>query len=235
LVLAKDENFAGGLGLDVQIRTKLVRYWSYIKSTAIRIDDDILEVEGSGDPVLTDSDNLYWVNFELQGELKTIGGFPVTYKKKDNFKRHFEIDLSSKYPHQKIEISTWREFVRVDFVKGEQDAFGNTVGMLGDYKTGKTLARDGVTVMDDFNTYGNEWQVLPVEDMLFHAVEEPQFPQGCILPENPRGERRRRLGEITVTEEQAEAACAFIVDPLDRKDCIYDILATQDLDMVGTY
>jgi hypothetical protein len=237
LVLAKDENFAGGLGLDVQIRTKLVRFWSYIKSTAIRIGDDILEIEGSADPVLTEANNHYWINFEYQGELTTLGGFPVKYHLKDmhQSKRWFEIDLSSKYPGQKIVISTWREFVRVDFLKGGQDAFGNTVGMLGDYKTGKTLARDGVTVMDDFNTYGNEWQVLPVDDMLFHAIEQPQFPQGCILPENPRGERRRRLGEITVTEEQAEAACAFIVDPLDRKDCIYDILATQDLDMVGVY
>jgi hypothetical protein len=48
-VLAKDQEFANGLGLEVQIRTKLVRYWSFIESTAIRIGDDILEIRGSGD------------------------------------------------------------------------------------------------------------------------------------------------------------------------------------------
>merc|ERR1719245_62556 len=37
LVLAQDASFANGLGLDVQIRTKLVRYWSYIHRVAIRI------------------------------------------------------------------------------------------------------------------------------------------------------------------------------------------------------
>ena len=50
LVLVKDPDFADGLGLDIQIRTKLIRFWSYIKQAAIRIGDDILEIEGSADP-----------------------------------------------------------------------------------------------------------------------------------------------------------------------------------------
>eukprot|EP00980_Cylindrotheca_fusiformis_P023719 scaffold10864_cov205-Cylindrotheca_fusiformis.AAC.1 len=45
--------------------------------------------------------------------------------------------------------------------------------------------------------------------------------------------RRRRLGESSITNEQAEAACAPIEDALDRKDCVYDVLVTQDLTMVG--
>ena len=39
----------------------------------------------------------------------------------------------------------------------------------------------------------------------------------------------------TIKEEEAEAACAQLKDPADRKDCVYDILATQDVDMVGAY
>jgi hypothetical protein len=35
------------------------------------------------------------------------------------------------------------------------------------------------------------------------------------------------VGESSITEAQAEAACASIEDPSDRKDCVYDILATQ--------
>ena len=49
LVLAKDPEFADGLGLEIHIRTKLVRFWSYIKTVAIKIGNDILEVEGSVD------------------------------------------------------------------------------------------------------------------------------------------------------------------------------------------
>jgi hypothetical protein len=39
------------------------------------------------------------------------------------------------------------------------------------------------------------------------------------------------VGESLMTEAQAEAACASIEDPLDRKECVYDILATQDIDI----
>lgn len=237
MVLAKDDNFADGLGLEFQIRTKLVRYWSYIKSAAIRIGDDILEIEGSEDAVLTDANNRYWINFQYQGELKTLGGFPIRYHLKAMYenKRWFEIDLSSKYPGQKIVISSFKEFVSVEIQNPSTESFGNSGGMLGDFSTGKTLARDSVTELDDFVMLGNEWQVLPGENMLFHDTSRPQFPQKCIEPENPRGQRRRRLDESSVSEKQAEAACASKKDTWDRKNCVYDVLATQDLSMAGAY
>jgi len=237
LVLTSDPNFAHGLGMDVHIRTKLVRFWSYIKNAAIRIGDDILEVQGS-----TDADDqteaIYWYNLEYQGKMSHVGGFPITVdiSNAKSHKRTFEIDLSSKYPGEKIVISTFYEFVRVDFVNASAKAFGKTIGMLGDYNTGKTLARDGETIMDDFYELGNEWQVLPAEYMLFHSVSDPQFPKRCILPEDPRGNRHRRLGEESISSEEAKAACAKrLNDPLDVKDCVYDILATQNLDMVGAF
>lgn len=52
-------------------------------------------------------------------------------------------------------------------------------------------------------------------------------------PEDPRGERRRRLTESLITGGQAEAACASLKSNIDRIDCVYDILATQDLHMAG--
>jgi len=237
MVLTKDNGFADGLGLEVQIRTKLVRFWSYIENAAIHIGDDILEVQGSTDAA-DQTEAIYWYNFEYQGEMTHFGGFPITVKVSQvkSHKRTFEIDLSTKYPGQKIVISTFHEFVRVDFVNASAQAFGNTVGMLGDFKTGNTLARDGETIINDFNHFGNEWQVLPTEHMLFHSVSDPQFPKRCILPEDPHGDRRRRLEEETVSAEEAEAACAkTLSDPLDVKDCVYDLLATQNVDMVGAF
>jgi hypothetical protein len=235
LVLTKDPEFAGGLGLEVQIRTKMVRFWSYIKSAAIRIGDDILEIEGS--PDLEDRDTHYWFNFQYQSNaITTIGGFPLSISSNGVQKRLFEIDLSSKYPGQKIRLDTFREFVRVEFEGSTEESFGNTVGMLGNFKTGQTLARDGVNEIHDYIDFGNEWQILPSDDMLFHAKEDPQFPTRCLVPEDPQGQRRRRLDESTISIEEAEAACSKVVsDSLDLKDCVYDILATQDLDMVGAF
>jgi hypothetical protein len=236
MVLTRDTNFADDNGLEVQIRTKLVRFWSYIKRAAIRIGDDILEVEGNTDS--EDRKYHYWFNFKYhqEAETKTIGGFPLTMGGNGVNKRTFEIDLSSKYPGQKIVISTFLEFIRVDFQNPTSESFGNSVGMMGDFQTGNLLARDGVREIDDFLQFGNEWQLLPADDMLFHDKSEPQFPKRCIVPEDPQGQRRRRLDESTITVEEAESACSKVAgDALDIKDCVYDILATQDLNMVGAF
>jgi hypothetical protein len=236
MVLVKDPNFADGLGLDVQIRTKLVRFWSYIQSAAIRIGNDVFEIQGSADGA-TFEDVSYWVNFQYLGPIKTLGGFPIQVQSHQKAKKQVVyIDLSSKYPGSKIEFQIWKEFVKVDFIQPTAAAFGNTVGMLGDFSTGKTLARDGASEIHNFSELGNEWQVMPADYMLFHDTAKPQFPAKCIEPEDPRGaRRRRRLDESSVSYEQAEKACGKLTDALDRKDCVYDIIATQDMTMVGAY
>ena len=235
--LAKDNDFADGLGLNIQIRTKLVRFWSYIQSVAIRIGNDVLEVQGSSD--LQNPTFEYYYNYEPQGELEGgMGGFPIklsTIGHGISMVHIYTIDLSSKYPGQVITVETLKEFIKIDFNQPSGEAFGNTVGILGDFKTGQTFARDGTTVIDDFTKLGMEWQVKPEDDRLFHDLSPPQFPEECLLPEDPRGERRRRLGDSTISVEQAEAACSKLSDPMDVKECVYDVLATQDLDMVGAF
>mmetsp|Transcript_15478 Transcript_15478/g.38152 ORF Transcript_15478/g.38152 Transcript_15478/m.38152 type:complete len:196 (+) Transcript_15478:499-1086(+) len=183
---------------------------------------------------------VYRYNFEPQGEiLLGMGGFPLNITRIGEGSRaihRYTIDLSSKYPGKVITIETLKEFVKVDFPRPSAEAFGNTVGILGNFKTGETLARDQKTVIDDFTKLGIEWQVLPDDDRLFHTFSHPQFPEPCVLPENPRGQRqRRRLGDTGISAEQAEAACSKLSDPMDVKDCVYDVLATQDLDMVGAF
>eukprot|EP00526_Cylindrotheca_closterium_P008143 CAMPEP_0113659014 /NCGR_PEP_ID=MMETSP0017_2-20120614/32092_1 /TAXON_ID=2856 /ORGANISM="Cylindrotheca closterium" /LENGTH=653 /DNA_ID=CAMNT_0000573457 /DNA_START=20 /DNA_END=1981 /DNA_ORIENTATION=+ /assembly_acc=CAM_ASM_000147 len=231
LVLAKDPDFAEGMGLDVHIRTKIVRYWSYIQSAAIRIGDDILEIQG-GTEMNTEAE--YWINFEHLGDLTTFAGFPVIQESNKIHRRSYTIDLNSKYPGKKIVIDLYREFVRVK-LGGGLDIFGNTVGLLGDPRSGDLLARDGVTSFDDYIDFGNEWQVLPSDGRLFRELAHPHFPERCLQPEDPQGDRRRRLAESSISIEQAEAACASLKDPLTIKDCVYDVLATQDLDMIGAF
>lgn len=234
MVMTKDPYFADGLGLDIQIRTKLVRFWSFIRNAAIRIGTDIIELEGSGDP--EDQSIRYWYNMEFQADdAKTLGGFPMTIRRIYSMMTKIEIDLSKVYPGVAIEMSTYKEFIKVEVKGATEEAFGTAVGLLGDFKTGKTFARDGVTELADWNEFGNEWQITPTDEMLFHSTEEPQFPERCIVPEDPRGDRRRRLSESNVTMEQAEKACSGLKDPLDQKDCIYDILATQDIRMAGAF
>jgi len=230
--LVRDPDFANGLGLDVHIRTKIVRYWSYIQSVAIRIGTNVLEIQGNSDSNL-DHPN-YWINFEHLGDLTTFAGFPVTQTTSGPHKRSYSIDLRTRIPGHSLRIDLFREFVRVK-LNGEKSAYRKTEGLLGDPITGKMLARDGVTELADYADFGNEWQVLPSEQKLFHEMDPPQFPERCLLPEDPRGERRRRLAESAISVEEARRACSALEDSLSIQDCVYDILATQDLEMVGAF
>jgi len=75
-----------------------------------------------------------------------------------------------------------------------------------------------------------------LNDGYLFDIVQPHFPELCIKPEDPRGERKRRLSESAYTFEEAEAACGKnLSDPLDIKDCVYDVLATQDMGMVGAF
>ncbi|CAJ1928745.1 unnamed protein product [Cylindrotheca closterium] len=234
IVMTKVKNFANkDIDLDIHLRTSMVRYWSYIKAASIRIGNDILEVQGSSAAKEDGEDKRHhWINFEYRGDIADLGGFPVTISPRND---KYIIDLDSAYPGQMIEIKTYKEFVGVKIIGATEESFGNAVGITGDFNTGNTYARDGNTVLNDFNELGMEWQVLPSDGKLFHEMARPQFPELCYLPEDPRGERGRRLDESNITKEEAEAACAGLDDEFDRKGCIYDILATQDLDMVGAY
>jgi hypothetical protein len=125
-------------------------------------------------------------------------------------KKWFEIDLSSKYyPSQKIVISsTSRMPLRLPLER-----------LLDCWETSRLERLLPVMVPLNSMTlpiFGNEWQVLPSDDMLFHDVSKPQFPDRCIAPEDPRSERRRRPDESSVSEEQAEAAFLALTDPAGR-------------------
>jgi len=226
--MVSNPNFANGLGIDIHIRTKIVRFWSYIQRVVIRIGNDIFEVEGT----LNITNAEYWINYEHRGELTDLSGFPLSVNGNNN---KYTIDLDSVYPGQSILIKSFKEFVGVKILGASEASFGDSTGITGDFATGNTYARDGSTVLDDFEELGQEWQVLPSDGHYFHDFSRPQFPEKCWIPEDAQGLRKRRLDELSISEEQAEAACAPLEDEFSRKGCVYDILATQNLEMVGAY
>lgn len=47
--------------------------------------------------------------------------------------------------------------------------------------------------------------------------------------------RKRRLGEAEISLEAANLACSSVTDKDDHDACIFDVLATQDVDMAGSW
>jgi hypothetical protein len=234
LELLSDPKFANGKGLDVHVRTEIIRSYSQVKSAVVRIGRDILEVEGSK----KDYEKHYWLNGEYLATLKSFGGFPIKFKLLNKKSNVFTIDLQTK-EKQEIVVRTYREMIRVDFTNANEAMYGNTIGILGDFVTGSKIARDGLTVMKSYDDYGQEWQVQSAPT-LFRKEEGPQFPEKCIMPHNAHASHstslrgHRRLNEETVSEIDAEDACVNVVAD-DRKECIYDVLVTGDIDSAGAY
>jgi len=235
LELLSDPSFADGKGIDVHARTEIIRSWSFVKKTAIRIGSDVLEVEGSKD----DYENHYWINDAYLGDLTTFGGFPISFKQLNKKAFVITIDLQNE-DDQTIIIRTYREWVRVEFMNANERMYGNTIGILGNFATGIKLARDGITGINNYNKFGQEWQVRSTSK-LFREEEGPQYPETCVMPTNAHAGhnksalRASRRLTVSVSETDAEDACAYVADGGDRKECIYDVLATEDVNVAGAY
>jgi len=228
LVLLKDPKFAHGLGLTVHIRTERKSWWSFIKAATVQIGEDTLEVMGGTDSIS------YWMNggdkMEVQTGDASLGDFPLHFRRVNGHQTISRIDLGH---GDAVAVETFKHFVRVNIMNKSNTAFVGATGLLGAFPHGAKVARDGVTVMEDSNAFGQEWQVRVAEPMLFHEVGPVQAHEECAMPDTTTS-KARRLGAGAITEEDATLACARVSEG-DRDACIFDVMATQDKDMAGSY
>lgn len=230
LVLLTNKSFLNGAGLDIHIRNERMHMWSFIKTAAIRIGEDVFEVTGGKDGKFYFNGVEGKVdNFEINKEVANISGYPVVLKSMDEKSRKFVIDLDM---NEAIVLQTWNSFVSVNVQGPKVEHFRGSLGLLGQFPTGRKVARDGKTNLNDFNNFGQEWQVMSSESQLFHTVEGPQYPSKCEIPSSE--EMRRRLEGSTVTVEEAEIVCAYVEANL-KEMCVFDVMATSDKSVAGAY
>jgi hypothetical protein len=155
LVLAHSPSFGLGLGLDAHLRTSGRYDYSYISSAAIRIGSDVLEVGSFGE---------YFFNSIGNAEMPAVMAdrYNVTYTKINEKESHFEIQVEK---DQHIRIKTFKDMVSVDFDKATPFHFADSSGLMGDFRKGSKLSRDG-SVMTDNNAFGQEWQGKTSNDRL---------------------------------------------------------------------
>jgi hypothetical protein len=226
LVLAQNKAFESGLGFDVHIRTQMRRDMAYISGAVLRIGSDVLEVESRG---------VYYLNGVENAELPSkFAGFEFLYTHPTNDQHVFEVYLGGR---ERIKIKTYKDFVSVLFEQAQREHFGDSSGLMGDFTYGVKLSRDGKSVMNVVNDFGQEWQVLDTEPTLFQEARFPQYPQKCTMPSaKATSMLRRRLSESSDDILAAEKACAHWGDE-GKDDCVFDVLTTGDLEMAsaGSY
>ena len=198
--------------VNIHIRTKIRYDYSFIETAAIQFGDDVLEVSS-------------WGRYSLNGidhaDLSQQDSLSVEHSKTNDKEDVFTIKLPK---GQNIVVKSFKDMVSVQ----PKLAIPSAQGLLGEYGTNNMLARDGKTILEDPNAFGQEWQVREDEPHLFSTMRAPQHPHAkCTMPDASAKVTRRRLGE-TVARAAAEAACEHWGE--QKELCMTDVMKTGDLD-----
>ena len=219
-MLVHAPDFAEGLGLDIHIRTTIRYDYSYIQDAAVKIGDDILEVSSWG---------VYSINGVDSAELPNfVGPFTVEHEQVNAKKHVFKLSFGGE---ENLEVSTFKDWVNIQIVSARDDEWGSSQGLMGQFRTGKMFARDGTTILSDANEFGQEWQVTPEDPKLFSIDRFPQLSEGqkCMMPSFDKA-TQRRLG-ASISQADAEEACSHHVVEKHLEMCVYDVIASGDLEM----
>ena len=233
LLLINNPSFMDGVGMTVHGRTKLHGSWSAFEAAAIKIGDDVLEVHGESPPILNGIE--YPVQEIERSEYNfpmKFGGYSLTAQYLGPHSRRHIIHFGN---GEKIFINNFKEFVDFEVESPHSSEFAGSVGLLGSYNTGTKLARDGTTVIDDADEFGQEWQVRVDDTQLFSVIDGPQYPAKCNMPTKMSAVKRHlRAMTKKVSEDQAKQACAKA--PARRmENCIADVFGSDNFDMAGIY
>ncbi|CAB9497900.1 unknown protein [Seminavis robusta] len=196
------------------------------------------KLRATSPPTDDNTSGWFWINGKRNEESLEMGqwvdhhklsGFRVRLRQTNTAKRNVNIHLGQ---GDLISIQTYHDILNVEVNHKDAAHYMGATGLMGSFPTGAHVARDGVTVIESANDFGQEWQVKEDELHLFHAVEGPQAPQQCQLPSVNKEQSlrlRRRLGEAKVSMKAAKNACKSLTNGNEYKDCVDDVLVTQDL------
>jgi hypothetical protein len=109
--------------------------------------------------------------------------------------------------------------------------FSNNDGTMGHFSKPGLLTHNGISKFPDQNEFGQQWQVLHTEPMLFKERRAPQHPAQCLLP---TVSTHRRLGEDAALHQIAQEAHAG-VEESSKEFCIFDVTETGMAEAASTY
>ena len=233
-MLLDNPNFMDDLGMTVHIRTKIETWWSYVEAAVVKIGQDTFEIQQNqfhmnGSPVdmnLVTEDPTH----------ATLGGLKLRYMRiKDNIEAHIYLGNG-----EKIVMKTFKGFIKVQMAAEGSSHYTGSHGLLGRFPDGMRVARDGETLIEDVNAFGQEWQVRADEPKLFHSYDDAWVvPAGqtCAMPDTSPAKQQLRARRLAdgLAEEAAEKACAHLAGADERKACVFDVISTQDMDMAGAW
>lgn len=207
LVYMSCPNFYSNSGLDIHIRTKIKKQYSFIQGIALNFGGTHFEMDRSD-------------TFHVSGKTykktppEEFAGYSILKVEHEDRCGDKCANLRSWLIHFDngtwVELANWGTFLHIE-LRGN---FKGCTGMMGREDEAGKFARNG-TVLEDINDFGAEWRVQPSDPALFQYPNNDQ----CILPKNTF---RRVNGAVS---QMAIAECQHLSDT-DREMCIFDVEQT---------
>ena len=235
LVMINNPTYDNGKGMYIHGRSVSHGVWASMSSVAVKIGDDVLEVHGESPLIINGVETPV---AEVAGTEvpfpKKFGGFDLTVQIFGPHSRRFIIHMGN---GEKIMVSNFKYIVNAELTDPRSSDFAGSVGIWGTYNVehGAMVGRDGKTIIEDPDAFGQEWQVQPSDPQLFSVVDGPQYPSKCAMPEKASAATRHlRAMNKKVSEDDAKKACAKA--PSDKmENCVADVFGSDDIEMAGIY
>ena len=227
--------------LDLHVRTTMGSF-SSITAMALRLGDTLIEVDPYS--VHHNGETIKWEELPLQTEAFYVTrAYHINRPKRQAgepqpIKRYMDIVLNDK---STIHVSRTMLENSLDLISitidGSATDFDGSRGLLGDYRTGDALGRDGRKMNGEWNAYGMEWQVLDTEPKLFKDKDRaPQLPDAqCKMPDFVMDSEMvlslaKKHPQLYM---KAMIACARAAESLN--DCMEDVMLAKDVKAAETY
>ncbi len=209
--------------------------YSYISSAAMQLGNGVLEVSADA-TILVDGVPATGFDDTKESSAITFAGYPLRKTVSGGGGKWTTVILNlldGKWV--RFHCNTRLGLMHVD-VEGH---FPDSRGLLGAPAgvDDRLLSRDKtVDLSEDWNAFGEEWQVKDSEPKLFvDQRRAPQHPMSCIYKQTSakQSNLRRRLSELNnqMTLETAKVACARVPQGEFNQFCIEDVMATGDVDL----
>jgi hypothetical protein len=243
----RSKSFDDGKGLSIHVRTtRMDNYrgaaYSYISAAAVQMGNIVLEFSADDGSLFVDGSR------QEDGGADVVS-FAAGYTLKKSTKgKHglitvFDLNLRNE---KKISIrcNTKSSMLFVDvegYFEDSEGLLGAPVGGSEDLRSRPDATGHRFDMTGNWNSYGEEWQVLDTEPNLFQEKRFPQYPQGCVyestsFKKNKMMLRRRLLLDSfdeAAFQIDARKACSKSVgeDTIMNQFCFNDVMATGDLEL----
>ena len=217
--------------------------YSYISSAAMQIGkDDVVEVAYDATILINGSPATGFDDEKESSAITFAGRYPLRKNVSGGPGMWTDITVNLLDGNWvRFHCNTKLRLMHVD-VEGR---FPSSEGLLGDpVELGhdRLLSRDKtVDLTDDWNAYGEAWQVKDTDPKLFvDQTRMPQHPMTCIYKQTSatsiaQSNLRRRLAEKQqkISLEAAKKACTKVHQSTFHRFCVQDVMTTGNLELAN--